>query len=171
VSDGFFHLFAYGTLAGSRGDGHGGAGHGGGASSTQSQTGSGAHSHSHGHSGGGGGAHSHAHSGGGAHSHSHAHSGGGAGERLMRGCVKVGEGHVKGTLYDLGDFPALMLAGSQRVRGEIWRCPAERLQELDRYEGVEEGLFRRVGVRVGETACWVYVAGPRLGARLTRRSG
>ncbi|NIR43395.1 MAG: hypothetical protein GWM93_05820, partial [Gemmatimonadetes bacterium] len=40
------------------------------------------------------------------------------------------------------------------------------LAELDRYEGVDEGLFRRAAVRVGEHACWVYVAGPKLGARL-----
>jgi gamma-glutamylcyclotransferase (GGCT)/AIG2-like uncharacterized protein YtfP len=101
----------------------------------------------------------------------------GAGERarvgerpgagLLAGCERVAEGEVAGTLYDLGDYPALLLAGTQRVRGVVWRCPVERLAELDRYEGTGDGLFRRAAVRVGGVPCWVYVAGPRLGPRLT----
>jgi gamma-glutamylcyclotransferase (GGCT)/AIG2-like uncharacterized protein YtfP len=86
---------------------------------------------------------------------------------LLAGCERVGEGHVPGTLYDLGGYPALLLAGSDPVPGVIWRCPADRLPVLDRYEAVDDGLFRRVGVRVGGLSCWVYVAGPRLGPRLT----
>lgn len=88
------------------------------------------------------------------------------GAALLHGCDRVGEGVVRGTLYDLGDFPALLLSGEDEVRGEIWRCPAELLAELDAYEGVDEGLFRRVAVRVDGRACWIYVAGPRLGPRL-----
>ena len=48
----------------------------------------------------------------------------------------------------------------------MWRCPVTLLRVLDRYEGIVEGLFRRVAVEVGERACWTYVAGPRLGPRL-----
>lgn len=81
-------------------------------------------------------------------------------------CERVGDGIVRGTLYDVGDYPALLLSGDDEVRGEIWRCPAERLPELDAYEGVSEGLFRRVAVRVDGRACWIYVAGPRLGPLL-----
>jgi gamma-glutamylcyclotransferase (GGCT)/AIG2-like uncharacterized protein YtfP len=93
--------------------------------------------------------------------------GGGAGA-FLRGCARLGPGTVRGTLYDMdGEYPALMLAGTDRVHGEVWRCPARVLAELDRYEGVAEGLFRRVAVQVGRHACWSYVAGPRLGRRLT----
>lgn len=85
---------------------------------------------------------------------------------LLDGCERVGTGVVHGTLYDVGDYPALLLSGDDPVPGVIWRCPFPRLAELDRYEGVAEGLFRRAAVRVGEHACWVYVAGPKLGGRL-----
>ena len=93
-------------------------------------------------------------------------SGGGAPHELLGGCRKVAEGVAKGALYDLGAFPALLLSGSEPVPGEIWWCPASKLAALDAYEGVDEGLFRRAAVRVGEYTCWVYVAGPRLGPRL-----
>jgi gamma-glutamylcyclotransferase (GGCT)/AIG2-like uncharacterized protein YtfP len=85
---------------------------------------------------------------------------------LLDGCERVGTGTVQGTLYDLGDYPALVLSGEDSVPGAIWRCPTGRLPDLDRYEAVVDGLFRRAGVQVGEYACWVYLAGPRLGSRL-----
>jgi gamma-glutamylcyclotransferase (GGCT)/AIG2-like uncharacterized protein YtfP len=95
---------------------------------------------------------------------------GGAGA-LLDGCERVGDADVKGILYDTGDYPALLLTeDGQPVEGEIWRCPADRLPALDRYEGVDDGLFRRIGVRTGGVACWVYVAGPKLGSRLTPES-
>lgn len=90
---------------------------------------------------------------------------------LLAGCERVGPAAVKGILYDAGDYPALLLTeDGQRVEGEVWRCPADRLPALDGYEGVEEGLFRRAGVEVGGVACWVYVAGPRLWTRLVPES-
>ena len=89
-----------------------------------------------------------------------------AGRELLRGCERVGEGVVSGTLYDAGEYPALLLGGEGTVEGEVWRCPAPLLRVLDRYEGVEEGLFRRAAVEVAGRACWVYVAGPGLGPRL-----
>lgn len=88
---------------------------------------------------------------------------GDATEQLLHGCQRVGTGVVHGTLYDLGDYPALLLSGQDPVPGEIWRCPSERLPELDGYEGTDSGLFRRAAVEVGEYPCWVYVAGPRIG--------
>lgn len=87
--------------------------------------------------------------------------------RLLAGCESVGRATVHGSLYDLGEFPALILYGGDAVPGRIWRCPAERLLELDRYEGVDRGLFRRVALRVEGVPCWLYVAGPRSGPRLT----
>lgn len=84
----------------------------------------------------------------------------------LAGCELAGEGTIHGTLYDLGLYPALLLAGNDPVDGQIWRCPASLLPDLDRYEATDQGLFRRVGIRVADTACWVYVAGPRLATRL-----
>lgn len=94
-------------------------------------------------------------------------SGGAAAARQLADCERVGPATVQGTLFDTGPYPALLLAGTDRVEGEIWRCPAWVLPRLDRYEGVADGLFRRVGLRVDGVACWVYVAGPALGPRLT----
>lgn len=93
-------------------------------------------------------------------------SGDGPAHELLDGCRKVGEGVVHGALFDLGAFPALLLSGSDPVPGEVWWCPASKLPALDGYEGVDEGLFRRAATRVDGYACWIYVAGPRLGRRL-----
>lgn len=89
------------------------------------------------------------------------------GRDLLEGCERVRDAAIRGTLYDAGDYPALILDGTDRVPGVIWRCPADLLPSLDRYEGVTDRLFRRVGIRVDGIACWIYVAGPKLGRRLT----
>ncbi|HSH44436.1 MAG TPA: gamma-glutamylcyclotransferase family protein [Longimicrobiales bacterium] len=88
------------------------------------------------------------------------------GRELLAECELVGPATVRGTLYDVGDYPTLLLGGDDVVEGEVWRCPATLLRVLDRYEGTVEGLFRRAAVRADGHACWVYVAGPRLGPRL-----
>lgn len=90
----------------------------------------------------------------------------------MRDCQWLGPATVGGILYDVGEFTTLVLYGNTPVPGEVWRCPPEKLKELDEYEGVERGLFRRVGVHAqtanGEPlGCWIYVAGPRLSLKLT----
>lgn len=86
---------------------------------------------------------------------------------LLRGCRLAGTGRVAGTLYDLGDYPALVLDGRGLVEGEVWRCPADALGRLDEYEGLPSGLYARVRVAVDGTECWTYVAGPALAPRLT----
>ena len=96
---------------------------------------------------------------------------------VLRACEHVGTGEVGGVLYSIeGEYPALVLYGNSLVSGEIWRCPNELLGTIDAYEGVDEGLFRRVGVRVRTESqaglpCWTYVAGPALSRKLlpTRR--
>ncbi len=89
-------------------------------------------------------------------------------DELLEGCEQVGTATVAGTLFNIDDaYPALILAGTTRIEGEVWRCPAAKLPQLDAYEGTAEGLFRRVGLRVGEWACWTYVAGPKLAPRLS----
>lgn len=85
----------------------------------------------------------------------------------LEGCELVAHREAVGTLYDIdGDYQALVLAGPGRVGGAVWRCPVELLPELDRDERVLARQLRRVGVQVGEFACWAYVVGPKLARRL-----
>jgi len=83
----------------------------------------------------------------------------------------VGEGFLQGLLYDLGEYPGLVLdsRASELVFGSIFRLPDEGdfLRELDAYEGYEAdcpeaSLFLRVEAAVamadgGVVGCWVYV--------------
>lgn len=98
---------------------------------------------------------------------------GGSGAAVLSGCEHLGAASVPGLLYDIeGRFPALLLYGDAPVPGELWRCPASLLLRLDEYEGVDNGLFRRVGVEPvtpsGDSlAAWTYVAGPALSRKLT----
>lgn len=97
-----------------------------------------------------------------------------ANHRLMN-AEFVSDGYVTGILYNVDDkFPALVLYdGAPRIDGEIWRCPVSLLHELDAYEGVDEGLFRRVGVHAkrddegDDVPVWTYAAGPTLSQKLT----
>jgi gamma-glutamylcyclotransferase (GGCT)/AIG2-like uncharacterized protein YtfP len=92
---------------------------------------------------------------------------------LLKDSRKAGEGSVGGVLYDIdGEYPALIVYGNTPVPGEVWQCPVSLLRELDAYEQVETGLFRRIAMEVQMTdgsvlPCWGYVAGPRLAAKLT----
>lgn len=83
----------------------------------------------------------------------------------------VGEGFVRGTLYDLGEYPgaALEAAAESKVFGAVFELPGnpEVLHALDVYEGfnpeaVAESLFVRVEQAVeladgSSLPCWVYV--------------
>ena len=97
----------------------------------------------------------------------------GAGAALLADGELVGEGSVGGLLYDIdGAYPAMIVYGTTPVRGEVWRCPAALLLQLDEYEGVADGLFRRMGVEVDmadgtRVGCWAYAAGPGLARKLT----
>lgn len=96
----------------------------------------------------------------------------GAAAALLANCERIAAAEVGGVLYDIdGEYTALVLYGNSPVAGEIWRCPSELLPEIDAYEGVDEGLFRRVGVSVRQpagrdVACWTYVAGPAIARKL-----
>ena len=75
-------------------------------------------------------------------------------------------GHVRGRLFDVGRYPALVLGGgdSGRVWGEVHvlRAPRWALAGLDHYEGVAgTGPYRRVRVPVatrahGRVKTWAY---------------
>jgi gamma-glutamylcyclotransferase (GGCT)/AIG2-like uncharacterized protein YtfP len=97
---------------------------------------------------------------------------GGAAAGLLDGCHRVGDATVGGILYDVdGRFPALVVYGDSPVHGEVWRCPADLLLHLDRYEGTAAGLFRRVAVEAVADGtllpCWTYTAGHALSRKLS----
>ena len=48
-------------------------------------------------------------------------------------------------LFDLGGYPGIAERPDdlEGVVGEVWSVEAEALRELDRFEGVHEGLYRR----------------------------
>ena len=83
----------------------------------------------------------------------------------------VGKGHVRGRLYDLGEYPGAILSSSSRSRisGTVFRLPDDPavLRKLDDYEGFDPhdsvaSLFvRRIHPVVMSQGrrlpCWVYV--------------
>jgi gamma-glutamylcyclotransferase (GGCT)/AIG2-like uncharacterized protein YtfP len=69
---------------------------------------------------------------------------------------------VRGRLFDLGPYPALVDHGDPGagwVEGYVRPVdPADLIEWLDPYEGVGEGLYRRVeAVTLGGRRAWVYV--------------
>lgn len=65
------------------------------------------------------------------------------GNRLGFATTFVKNAEIKGNLYDLGPFPAVILGGEGTVKGELHRVEDDRVwQGLDRYEGVPD-LYRR----------------------------
>ena len=91
---------------------------------------------------------------------------------LERYSTFVGEGSIRGELYDLGPYPGLHVPEDcdDRVIGEVYRLnesdAAQALRELDLYEGCDESdpqphLYQRQSVRVWlagatESEAWVY---------------
>jgi gamma-glutamylcyclotransferase (GGCT)/AIG2-like uncharacterized protein YtfP len=83
----------------------------------------------------------------------------------------LGEGAVRGVLYDLGDYPGTLLDSSAEgtIAGSVLELPEDEsiLAELDEYEGFDPGapgqsLFVRVPHPVtlasgGTLVCWIYV--------------
>jgi len=69
---------------------------------------------------------------------------------------------VRGRLYDLGPYPALVDhedIDAGWVEGYVRRVTWDQLTgSLDSYEGVSEGLYRRVSTRTREgRQVWMYV--------------
>jgi gamma-glutamylcyclotransferase (GGCT)/AIG2-like uncharacterized protein YtfP len=91
---------------------------------------------------------------------------GGSNAWRMAGAAKVGVAAVRGRLYRVSWYPALLLdrAGGE-VAGEVWEVGAELLAELDRFEGVAPGggggEYRRVRAVArlaggGESPVWLW---------------
>lgn len=77
----------------------------------------------------------------------------------------LGAGTIGGVLYDAGRYPALLRSDSpdEVVPGLVLELGDESLLgALDRYEGVDSGLYLREQVEVclaggGQQGAWVYV--------------
>jgi gamma-glutamylcyclotransferase (GGCT)/AIG2-like uncharacterized protein YtfP len=83
----------------------------------------------------------------------------------------VGEGSARGTLYDLGAYPGVVLdaLSEHRVYGTVFELPEDDsvLRQLDTYEdyhpgSLESSLFVRAVSSVelvsgGALDCWMYV--------------
>ncbi len=72
----------------------------------------------------------------------------------------VGEGEVRGSLYDLGPYPGLWLNDSGApVIGEVYEIPDETLNKLDQFELTSDYERREVDVAQGTELkqCWIYV--------------
>lgn len=67
-------------------------------------------------------------------------------------------------LYDVGGYPGLVpdANATYPISGELWEVSDAGLAELDRFEGVPEGLYRREAVQLegahkGVAAqCYIY---------------
>ena len=79
------------------------------------------------------------------------------------GSIFVGAGTVKGGLYDLGDYPGLLLDGSEgSVAGEVYEIEEATLAALDEFESAAEYHRLETSAFVdGRTLnCWVYGPDP-----------
>jgi Uncharacterized conserved protein len=90
---------------------------------------------------------------------------------VVKGFRRVGSGHVRGRLYDFGEFPGAVLDPSSRtvVYGEVVVLPSDgqTLQVLDRYEEFDRldpkrSLFVRKKVKIqmangSSREAWIYV--------------
>lgn len=91
--------------------------------------------------------------------------------RIQPRAVRDADARVRGRLYDLGSYPALLLdEGADWVRGELYRVPADAWEALDaleepvteaRPDGEYFKLVTAVCLADGSTRdAWVYSANP-----------
>jgi gamma-glutamylcyclotransferase (GGCT)/AIG2-like uncharacterized protein YtfP len=95
---------------------------------------------------------------------------------VVRKLTPVGAGTVSARLYDLGEYPGIILDSDagRPIKGEVFVLPGDpgTLRSLDDYEDFrpkdpEGSLFKRmrtnVTLRNGSTrSCWVYVYNQKL---------
>lgn len=79
----------------------------------------------------------------------------------LRTARSLGDGMVKGFLFHLDQYPALVLGETApTVFGEVYEGTETLIEGLDRVEGHPD-FYTRVAVRItGHGPCWVYVMSP-----------
>jgi gamma-glutamylcyclotransferase (GGCT)/AIG2-like uncharacterized protein YtfP len=73
--------------------------------------------------------------------------------------IFVADVKVKGSLYDLGEFPGLQLDGSDSlVAGELYQVDGGTLRQLDVFEASTNYRRKQVEISLGgdERKCWTY---------------
>ena len=81
-------------------------------------------------------------------------------EARFPGAQFIADAKVNGSLYDLGDYPGLVLDESKSlVTGEVYEVDDELLSELDNFEASSHYCRAQVEVSVGgySRSCWIYV--------------
>jgi len=88
---------------------------------------------------------------------------------LLGQAILEGQGRIRGSLYDFGDYPGVVLDEAGWVSGELYRVPdlPARLAQLDReewYDPADEAgslyVRQRVAVQLGDGPsrdAWLYV--------------
>jgi gamma-glutamylcyclotransferase (GGCT)/AIG2-like uncharacterized protein YtfP len=67
---------------------------------------------------------------------------------------------VRGSLYDLGEYPGLLLDESNSlVVGEVYEVDDETLKQLDEFEASSDYVRKQVEIHTGadKLQCWIYV--------------
>jgi len=81
---------------------------------------------------------------------------GGSNHVFLRGQKFLGEARTAHgfTLYSLGDYPGMVRAPGDTagVTGELWSVDDTCLADLDRLEGLDEGLYERIDVLLAPNA-------------------
>ncbi|HKS28740.1 MAG TPA: gamma-glutamylcyclotransferase family protein [Pyrinomonadaceae bacterium] len=75
----------------------------------------------------------------------------------------VGSGSVRGSLYDMGEYPGLQLDDSgSMVTGEVYEIDDETLGRLDEIEAPAHYRRTETEVSLGSyrVTCWVYLFDP-----------
>jgi gamma-glutamylcyclotransferase (GGCT)/AIG2-like uncharacterized protein YtfP len=75
----------------------------------------------------------------------------------------IADAKVKGSLYDLGAYPGLLLNESNSlVIGEVYEVDDEILNELDDFEASSNYLRKQVEISLGTHGriCWTYEPNP-----------
>ncbi|QDU79555.1 hypothetical protein Pla110_12660 [Polystyrenella longa] len=83
------------------------------------------------------------------------------GHRFPAGAEPIQPDRVRGLLYDLGDYPAAIDIDIDLTEswfeGYLIAIPPEMFFDLDQYECVDEGLYRRIQTETESGKCaWVY---------------
>jgi gamma-glutamylcyclotransferase (GGCT)/AIG2-like uncharacterized protein YtfP len=71
----------------------------------------------------------------------------------------VADAEVRGSLYDLGSYPGLLLNESNlSVIGEVYEVDDETLDKLDEFEASSNYLRKQVEISLGDhrSMCWTY---------------
>lgn len=75
----------------------------------------------------------------------------------------IADAKVRGSLYDLGAYPGLLLNESgSLVTGEVYEVDDEVLNKLDDFEASSRYVRKQVDISLGaqRKACWVYEPDP-----------